>query len=65
MKRIIILLLAIVATGCSQQVERPWPHEPTPDHILESFWLSETEAAAKLKYEDENPAKSVAEYLLR
>ncbi len=61
----IALLLALTAVGCSQQVERPWPHEPTPDHFLESYWLSEEEAEAKLNWERDNPPKSVAEYLLR
>jgi hypothetical protein len=61
----ITLLLAIVACGCSQQVDRPWQHEPTPDHWLESYWLTETEAAAKDEWERENPPTSVAEYLLR
>jgi len=67
---LVVLLLAVAILmamiGCNQQIEpRPWPHEPTPDHWLESYWLSPEEAEAKLKWERENPPETFAEGLLR
>jgi len=65
-----ILLLIVVAVllamaGCNQQRQRPWQHEPTPDHWLESYWMSETEYRAKREWERKHPPENLYDAMTR
>jgi len=58
-------LMAMLTAGCNQQRQRPWPHEPTPDHWLESYWMSGEEAAAKREWEQANPPENLYDAMTR
>jgi len=62
---LLALLMAINAAGCNQMADRPWPHQPTPDHWLENVWMSESEYRAKRQWERENPPENLADRLTR
>lgn len=61
----LVIVTVMMVSGCNQQIDRPWVHEPTPDHWLESYWLSTEEHAAKRQWERGNPPKNFADRMTR